>query len=141
MRAVIDTSVLISGFLSKNSYPAMVIDAWIYCKFVPVVSSPIIEEYTSVILRQKFSHLGSTEERVYILNNLLKQPQVILVHPEENIEAIKEDKKDNMFLECAYAGKTSFIVSGDIHLLKLNKYQKIRIVSAKEFIRSNVSCG
>ncbi len=43
MRAVIDTNVLISGFISRESYPAKLVDSWIEKRFEPVVSEEIIK--------------------------------------------------------------------------------------------------
>ena len=71
MRAVIDTNILISGFISKRSYPAKVLDYWILNKISPVVSREIVEEYANVLARDKFSVLGSTEERLNLLHRIL----------------------------------------------------------------------
>lgn len=71
MRAVIDTNVLISGFISSKSFPAKVLDFWVLDKFEPVVSSDIIKEYSVVLTRDKFSVLGSIEERLNLLDMFL----------------------------------------------------------------------
>jgi hypothetical protein len=134
MRAVIDTNVLISGFISSKSSPAKVLDCWVSDEFEPVVSSEIIKEYSAVLTRDKFSVLGSMEERLDLLDMLLSLDQVILVNPQQKINAIKDDPKDNIFLECAVAGDCRLIVSGDQHLLKLQKYSDIEIITAKDFI-------
>jgi len=81
MRAVIDTSVLISGMLSKKSYPAKVLDAWIFGKFKPVVSPDLVKEYADVLVRDKFAALGTAEERIELLERILKLPWVIMVYP------------------------------------------------------------
>jgi len=49
------------------------------------------------------------------------------------LSIIKDDLDDNKVLECAKAGKVDFIVSNDKHLLKLKNFEKIKIVSPKEF--------
>jgi hypothetical protein len=134
MRAVIDTNVLISGFISSKSSPAKVLDFWVSDEFEPVVSSDIIKEYSAVLIRDKFSVLGSIEERLSLMNMLLSLDQVILVNPQQKINAIKDDPKDNIFLECAVAGDCKLIVSGDQHLLQLQKYKNIEIITARDFI-------
>jgi len=134
MRAVIDTNILISGLISKKSFPAKVLDFWILNKFEPVVSSEIIKEYGDVLTRDKFSVLGSIEERLTLLSRLLSLEQVILVNPQQKIDVIKDDPKDNIFLECAAAGGCKFIVSGDQHLLQLKEHRGIKIVTAGKFI-------
>lgn len=134
MRAVIDTNVLISGIVSKKSYPAKIINYWILNKFDPVVSPEIVEEYAEVLTRDKFSALGTVSMRLDFLNKLLSLDWVLLVHPNQKLNIIKEDPKDNIFLECAVEGECKFIVSGDHHLLQLGEYESIRIITAEEFI-------
>lgn len=134
MRAVIDTNVLISGLISNKSFPAKVVDFWVLNKFEPVVSSDIVKEYSAVLIRDKFSALGSIAERLNLLDMLLSFDQVILVNPQQKIDVIKDDPKDNIFLECAVAGDCRLIVSGDQHLLQLQEYNGIEIITAKDFI-------
>jgi len=134
MRAVIDTNILISGFISNKSYPARVLDAWILNKFNPVVSREIIREYTSVFLREKFDTIGSKENRKKILKQVLELSWVVLVYPEEKLNVVKEDPKDNMFLECAIEGKCLYVVSGDRHLLEIGEFRGVKILTAGEFI-------
>jgi predicted nucleic acid-binding protein len=37
-------------------------------------------------------------------------------------------------LEAAVAGKASYIISGDKHLVKLSEYQGIRILKPRDFV-------
>lgn len=134
MRAVIDTNVLISGFISRESYPAKLVDGWIEKRFEPVVSEEIIKEYREVFARDRFSALGSVEERLKLLGTLLSFEHVVLVNPQERICMVKDDPRDDIFLECAAAGECEFIISGDQHLLKLKQYKNIKVITAKEFI-------
>jgi hypothetical protein len=133
MRAVIDTNVFISGLISKKSFPALVLDAWILNKFQPVISQQILEEYGAVILRKKFNVLGNKEKRMEIIKKLISLSWVSIVYPKQKIYIIS-DPKDNIFLECAVESKAKFIVSGDNHLLELKEYRDIKIVTAKTFI-------
>lgn len=134
MRAVIDTNVLISAFISKKSHPAKVIDYWVLNKFDPVVSKEIVEEYANVLTRDKFAVFGTIEKRLDLLNRLLSFDWVLFVYPKQKIEVIKEDPKNNIFLECALEGSCDFIVTGDNHLLQLKEYKNIKIVKAEEFV-------
>ncbi|MBZ4687511.1 MAG: uncharacterized protein PWQ96_1367 [Clostridia bacterium] len=134
MRVVIDTNVLISGMLSKKSYPAAILDGWIMNRFQPVVSPELVEEYSKVLIRKKFERLGSVRKRLALLEKLLNFPWITLVYPEEKLKIIAEDPKDDMVLECAVAGKAKRIVTGDEHLLKLRFFRKIEIVTSRHFI-------
>ncbi len=113
MRAVIDTSVVVSGFLSRKSYPAKVLDAWILGQFTPVVSPELVKEYASVLARDKFAVLGSVTDRINLLEKILALPWVTMVYPKEKVFVVSKDPKDNKFLECAVEGKAKWVVTGD----------------------------
>ncbi|MBM7581960.1 putative PIN family toxin of toxin-antitoxin system [Caldicoprobacter guelmensis] len=134
MRAVIDTNVLISGFISNKGFSVKVIDLWVTGQFEPVVCKEIIEEYSAVLIRGKFSVLGSIEERLDALTKLLCLEHVVFIEPQQDFDVIKDDPKDNLFLACALEGNCKFILSGDRHLLDLKEYTGIKIVDAKEFL-------
>ena len=51
------------------------------------------------------------------------------------VQAIADDPKDNMVLECADAAKADIIISGDAHLLELKQWESIRIGSPAGFIK------
>ena len=57
------------------------------------------------------------------------------VIPLELINAIPADPTDNKFLEAAVEGKAILIVSGDGHLLELETFRNIPIITGREFIR------
>lgn len=56
------------------------------------------------------------------------------VSPSENVDVIKADPSDNMFLAAALEGDVDFIVSGDHHLLEMKAFQGIPILTAREFL-------
>jgi len=47
---------------------------------------------------------------------------------------VKEDPTDNKFIECAVEAKANYIVSGDRHLLKIKKYEGIKIIKTTEIL-------
>ena len=57
-----------------------------------------------------------------------------LVNPTEHIDAVKDDPTDNRILECAVAGRSEYIVTGDKHLLRLGQFGETRIVTPAEFL-------
>ena len=59
----------------------------------------------------------------------------IIVEPKEKINIVKDDLKDNIFIEIAVAGNVDYIVSQDKHLLKLKKFRGIKIITPEEFNR------
>lgn len=52
-----------------------------------------------------------------------------------NLHVVSSDPDDDMFIECALVAGASMIVSGDHHLLDLEEYQGIRIVTPVAFLR------
>ena len=57
----------------------------------------------------------------------------MIVEPKEKIDAVKDDPKDNIFIETAVAGNVDYIVSQDNHLLKLKEFRGIKIITPEEF--------
>ncbi len=56
------------------------------------------------------------------------------VSPAGNLSVIKEDPDDDCILECATAAKSDFIVSEDKDLLRLGRYENVRILPTREFV-------
>ena len=57
-----------------------------------------------------------------------------MVKPAVRLDIIKEDAPDNRILECASAAGSDYIMSGDKDLLRLGRYDSIRIVRVAEFL-------
>ncbi|MBC7879174.1 MAG: putative toxin-antitoxin system toxin component, PIN family [Anaerolineales bacterium] len=128
MRVVVDTNIIVSGYLG-GSLEAIII-AWKSGKFTLVVSAAIINEYLAVLKRPKFKIERAELDDFSAL--LLDKAQFVI--PLEEINAIPADSTDNKFLEAAIAGKASLIVSGDGHLLELETFRDIPIISARKFL-------
>ena len=58
----------------------------------------------------------------------------IIVEPKERMDVVKEDLKDNIFIEAAVAGNADYIVTQDNHLLKLEEFKGIRIITPEKFL-------
>jgi predicted nucleic acid-binding protein len=59
-----------------------------------------------------------------------------LIFPTERVTGATPDPGDEMVLECALAAEADYIVSGDKkHLLALQQFQGISIVSPADFLR------
>lgn len=136
MKVVLDTNVIISGFLTRGGPPATLIDLWAEGRITVVVSQPLIEEYLGVLVRPKFAKAGPPEERLQLLEELIALDNTDLVSPKERVALIDEDPADNLVLECAAAGSPDFIVSGDDHLLRIGKFGEIPIVTPRQFLET-----
>ncbi|MBI4444548.1 MAG: hypothetical protein HY645_01460 [Acidobacteria bacterium] len=47
---------------------------------------------------------------------------------------VADDPDDNRILECSVQAEARILVTGDQHLLKLNPFRGIRIVTARQFL-------
>ncbi len=128
MRVVVDTNIIVSGYLG-GALEAIIV-AWKSGKFTLVVSNAIADEYHEVLRRPKFKIERAELDDFSAL--LLDKAE--FVSPLETISAIVTDPADNKFLEAAVTGKANLIVSGDDHLLELKTYGEIPIITARDFI-------
>lgn len=128
MKIVLDTNVLISAFLGGRSQ--RVLDLWRAGEFVVIVSTEILNEYLAIIRRPKFK---LTPAQVDDISRFLSRQAISVtpIHPKVQIAA---DPKDDRFLDAALAGKVDMIISGDHHLLDLNPFRGIPIITVRDFL-------
>jgi len=129
LRVVLDTNVLISAILFGGK-PRQILEKAIRGEIRLCLSEPILEELKGVLQRSKFDY--SPEMIQFILTELTAIAD--FVNPSETINIVAEDPEDNRILECAIAANADYVISGDSHLLKLNKYFNIDILSAAAFL-------
>lgn len=128
MRVVLDTNVFISAVLGGRL--GIILDEWKAGRLTLIVTDAIAGEYLHVMNRPKFKI--SEDEIVAVSDYLLQIAE--FVTPDEEITVVVDDPTDNRFLDAAIAGKVDFVVSGDHHLLDLQSFRNIPIVTAKELI-------
>jgi putative PIN family toxin of toxin-antitoxin system len=129
-RAVIDTNVYVSA-LNFTGRPGEVLDLLMKGE-VEVSISPFILAELEKILRERFE--WKTEQ---IRRALIRiKGKTILVHPKVKVSAVTQKDDDNRILECAVEAEVEYLISGDKkHLLPLQQYQRIKILSPAEFLR------
>jgi putative PIN family toxin of toxin-antitoxin system len=131
VKVVFDTNVVASASFWRGA-PFDCLAAWAQGRCVAVVSSTLLAEYHETVeeLRLDYPKLKCVEW-VAALTEAAE-----LVFPVERASGATADPDDEMILECALAAEADFIVSGDKkHLLVLQQYQGIPIVSPAEFLR------
>lgn len=129
-RYVLDTNLIISAVLFKNSKPAK---AFRYAlKHGEILSSlELLEELNEVLGRAKFNRYVTSEEREEFLESLIER--IVLIQAVETIQ-ICRDPKDDMVLSLALSGRANYIISGDNDLLVLNPFHDVTIVTAEQFL-------
>ena len=109
--AVIDTNVLVSARISKNSQSAtvMVVSKMLGGKIIPVYNEEILAEYTEVLHRSKF-HLKEKD-----INILIDYIRKYGLHSERiAYDGLMPDEKDRPFYEVSLSVDDSFLVTGNL---------------------------
>ena len=134
-RAVLDSSVLVSAFLKPGSLPATLLLRAREGAFSLVLSTYILEETATVLVRPKnLGRYGYTGDEVgRFCRTLVAVAELAGELPD--LDAVPNDPKDNPIVATAIAGKADYLVTGDrTHLLPLGEYQGVRMVSPREFL-------
>ncbi len=127
-RLVLDTNVWVSALLWTGP-PNEILRAGEAKRIVLVASPSIVEEAGEVLARPKFApriagletSVGELVESLLAIAEVIEEPAVEPV--------IAADPDDDRVLACAVAGMARWIVSGDAHLLALQRHKRIAILT------------
>ena len=134
MIIVLDTNVLISALLSPQGVPSKIMDRWEAEDFDVAVSSSLLGELEHALnyprIQERF------QEPPEKFNLFLKGLKMVSIHvrPDFRLDVIEDDPDDNRILECALTANASYIISGDDHLLSLERYRGIEILPPAGFL-------
>lgn len=129
-RIILDTNVIISAF-GWTGKPWIILERVLEGEFELIVSKKQFVEIRRVSEYPKFSF--SEEQKRRMLDIIGRIATVVETHGDVNI--IKDDPSDNMFLEAAIEFDVPFIITGDPHLLNLKEYQNVKIMNPAQFLR------
>ena len=137
LRVVVDTNVIVSGFINKSGHPHQLISKLRENLFELVVTRELWLEYEEVLSRPKLIRMFkvSEEEIIAVLRRI--QRGAILVKPSALPIEVR-DPKDQKVLATALGGKADYLVTGDEDLLILkdtDKLGRLKIVGVKEFLK------
>lgn len=125
MKIVLDTNVLINGFKDEYSYEKKIIDAVIAGEIEAYANKQTLRENKLIS-----SQLIDSDEYQSALNNLFAQINWVVNRRQVRVVS---DEEDNKILESAVEAGAEFLVTSDNDLLKLNKYQNVKIVNPSQF--------
>ena len=108
----------------------MIVERIIAGKDELFITKEILDEIEDVVGRPKFH--AEKEKIHYLMNSIEEIGNIIL--SKKHIKNVSRDKGDNKYIECAVTANADYIISGDVHLLELEKYGKIKIVTAKNYL-------
>ena len=124
IRVVLDTNVILSAIIFGGK-PRTILENVIRGNIRLCISEAILNELKRVLNRPKFHY------PVEIIRLIMSELTSIgeLIDPTARISIIRTDPEDNRILECAVEAGVDYIVTEDLHLLELGKYENIRIVT------------
>jgi len=133
MRIVLDTNVFISGIFFTGP-PYEILKAWRDGRVQLLVSPSVLDEYRRIggELASKFRGVNLKA----FLDLLTVQAEIVLAPTLPPV--IHDDPSDDKFLEVAVAGKASYIISGDKHLLTLSEFKGIQILKPRDFAQRHL---
>jgi putative PIN family toxin of toxin-antitoxin system len=129
-KLVLDSNVWISALVFGGK-PREILESAIRGLIEVAISDDILEEIKGVLEGKKFRYPAKTVcALITEVENLAD-----LVVPVKKIEVVPEDPEDDRVLECAVESGADIIVSGDSHLLELQSFGRIKIMSPDGFLR------
>ena len=94
------------------------------------ITKELLDEIEEVLGRPKFH---ADKEEIYFFMNSIEEIGNRII-PKMQIKNGSRDKTDKKYIECGMAANVDYIISGDIHLLELREYGKIKIITAKKYL-------
>jgi putative PIN family toxin of toxin-antitoxin system len=117
-RAVLDSNVLVSAFISQHGgAPDRIVRAWREGAFELVVSPQLNAELADVLARPKFARQaaeGRAEAYIAALAG-----DAIQIDDPPNLPPMGSDRSDDYLVALARAARADILVSGDSHLTEL----------------------
>ncbi len=133
-RAVLDSTVLVSAFLTPGGAADAVLQGGIEDRFTCILAEEILEETIRRLhaprLQQRYGYATSDIE-VY---RVALWASFTLVAGLPFLTGIVQDPNDDMVVACAVAGAASHIVTRDLDLLSLVTYEDIAMVTPEVFL-------
>jgi putative PIN family toxin of toxin-antitoxin system len=127
LKVVIDTNALIDGSEDFYHYANRIIDLVIAGQIEAYANKGTLRE-NRFLAQKKILDEGYLKKLEYFFE---------IIKPVERIEPLDvvEDREDNKILESAVASSADYLVTSDRHLLKIERYEGIKIVTPAGFWR------
>jgi putative PIN family toxin of toxin-antitoxin system len=131
-KVVLDTNVFVSALGWKGASREIFKDC-IEGSLELFISTEIFDEIKRVLNYPKFRF--SQDEINEFLDQILEVGN--LVETKVKIEKIKDDPSDNKFLECAVTVDADYIISRDSHILKIEEFEGIKLISPEDYMKES----
>ena len=135
LRAVLDANVIISALIQPKGASGRILTSLLERNSFELIVSPAIlaEVRRSLSYPKVRKYIKTSDEDLDLCVasiELIAQP----VAGNLRIHAVAADPDDDKYVEAAVEGLAQFVVTGDKHLLSLESYENIRIVTPRVFV-------
>lgn len=133
MRLVLDTNILVSSLIRKDTPPYLLYRAWRQQRFDLLTSAHQLAEVEAVLARSRLQKYVSPEESQEMVRGLQAEAEQIAA---DMIQvAHSPDPDDNRILAIAIAGQADYVISGDrADMLSLGEVEGIPIITARQAV-------
>ena len=118
--AVIDTNVVVSSMLKKESVPWLIMNMVDENTIIPLLNQDILDEYIEVITRNKFNF---SEASINEIVNRIKE-KAIFIEKEQTLEDFI-DKDDIVFFEIVMSARSTmdaYLITGNMKHYPIRSY-------------------
>lgn len=130
--AVFDTNVLASAAIASAGPLAALIEAWRLGRVRVVVSSHILNELERALGNAYFMTRLDAQRRDAFLGFARTTTTIVVITAP--ISNVASTHADNLVLATAESAGVSYLVTGDMELLRLGQYKTTRILSPRQFM-------
>ncbi len=142
IRAVLDTNLIIRGFLRPGGVSGRLLDLLAEAAFGLVTSEILLDELAATMRQPRLQRLGPfSEEEIERMVRVVRRVAVRVVPGNYDVDVVPTDVRDNPVVACALEGEARFLVTDDRRdLLPLKTVRfagllPVEIVSAPGFLR------
>lgn len=130
MKVVIDTNVFVSSFLNISGPPRTIVDLWKQGKITLCLCAEILAEYIEVLERL---HIPPADLKT-LLQLFQSRQHLEFVVISGDLSVVTADPADDKFIECSLISGAAVLISGDKHLLRLGRFESLRILKPSAFL-------
>lgn len=134
VRAVLDANVFVSAAIRPEGPPGRIVEQFLRTDaFTLVLSDAIVDEAMRALAYPKVRRCvrRGLDPALWMEDLVLLADFVSDIAP---VPAVSKDPDDDKYLAAAIAGRASFVVTGDPHLLTVGEHEGVRIVTPRAFL-------
>jgi len=139
LRVVLDANIYASALMKPDGLPAKILLEIVEgTLFELVLSQAILDELKRILFYPKIrSRITKTDVEISAWLDALGLISHFVEPRYSYPVLVEEDPDDDIYLIAAFEGLAKYLISGDQHLLKIQAYEKVRIVTASWFLQEH----